>query len=66
MKEEKNYNISTQDVIASIKSVDEKLSLAKDGYNDAPINKKNKWMDTINRLLEDRSSLMKIRDEYCN
>ena len=35
-----DYNISTEDVIESIKSIDEKLSIAKEGYNDATAIKK--------------------------
>jgi hypothetical protein len=61
-----DYNISTEDVIESIKSIDEKLSIAKEGYNDATANKKAKWESIMNQLLEDRLSLMELRDTYCN
>jgi hypothetical protein len=64
MKPQQNYDISTEDIVASIKSIDEKLSMARDGYNDAPVDKKDKWMNTINQLLDDRLSLMQIRDTY--
>ena len=61
-----DYNISTEDVIESIKSIDEKLSIAKEGYSDATANKKAKWEAIMNQLLNDRLSLMELRDTYCN
>jgi len=66
MESQQNYDISTEDILASIKSIDEKIAIARDGYNDAPVDKKDKWMNTINQLLDDRLSLMKMRDEYCS
>jgi hypothetical protein len=66
MKIKEDYNISTDDVLSSIKSIDDKLSIAREGWVDAPIDKKFKWMTTINQLLDDRLSLMKMRDEYCS
>lgn len=65
MKPQQNYDISTEDILASIKSIDEKIAIARDGYNDAPVDKKHKWMNTINQLLEDRLCLMQMRDTYC-
>ena len=53
-------------VLSSIKSIDDKLSMAREGWADAPVDKKSKWMTTINKLLDDRLSLMKMRDEYCS
>jgi hypothetical protein len=61
-----DYNITTDDVLASIKSIDDKLSMAKEGWSDAPVDKKSKWMVTINQLLDDRLSLMNMRDKYCS
>ena len=60
------YSITTDDVLSSIKSIDDKLSIAKEGWNDAPVDKKSKWMATINQLLDDRLSLMNMRDKYCS
>ena len=60
------YSITTDDVLSSIKSIDDKLSIAKEGWNDAPVDKKSKWMATINQLLDDRLSLMDMRDKYCS
>lgn len=66
MNLKEDYDISTGDVLASIKSIDEKLSMAKEGWVDAPVDKKSKWMNTIDQLLDDRLSLMEIRDVYCS
>ena len=66
MKIEKNYDISTQDVIDSIKSIDEKILIAREAFQDAPINKKNKWEKSIDKLLDDRLSLMQLKNEYCS
>ena len=63
---EKNYDISTQDVIDSIKSIDEKILIAREAFQDAPINKKNKWEKSIDKLLDDRLSLMQLKNEYCS
>lgn len=66
MNTNEDYNISTNDVLTSIKSIDEKLSMAKEGWIDAPVDKKSKWMATIDQILDDRLSLMEIRDVYCS
>ena len=66
MKINEDYNVTTDDVLASIKSIDDKLSMAKEGWDDAPVDKKSKWMATINQLLDDRLSLMNMRDKYCS
>lgn len=66
MKINEDYNITTDDVLASIKSIEDKLSIAKEGWNDAPVDKKSKWMVIINQLLDDRLSLMDMRDKYCS
>jgi hypothetical protein len=66
MKIKEDYNISTDDVSASIKSVDEKLAIAKEAYAEAHVDKKNKWMNIIDQLLDDRISLMEMRDIYCS
>jgi hypothetical protein len=61
-----NYNSTTEEILESIKSIDDKLSIAREGWNDSPIDKKSKWMDTINQLLDDRCLLMRMRDKYCS
>jgi len=66
MNLKEDYDISTDDVLASIKSIDEKLTIAKEAYEEAHVDKKNKWMNIINKLLDDRASLMEIRDVYCS
>lgn len=66
MKINEDYNITTEDVLTSIKNIDEKLSMAKSAWEDAPIDKKQKWMDQINKLLDDRHDLMVLRDKYCS
>jgi hypothetical protein len=66
MNIDEDYNITTDDVLASIKSIDDKLSMAKEGWSDAPVDKKSKWMVTINQLLDDRLLLMNMRDKYCS
>ena len=66
MKINEDYNVTTGDVLASIKSIDDKLSMAKEGWDDASVDKKSKWMATINQLLDDRLSLMNMRDKYCS
>ncbi len=66
MNTNEDYNISTSDVLTSIKSIDEKLAIAKEAYAEAGVDKKNKWMNIINKLLDDRASLMQIRDVYCS
>lgn len=66
MKINEDYNITTEDVLTSIKNIDEKLSMAKSAWEDSPVNKKQKWMDQINNLLDDRHGLMVLRDKYCS
>lgn len=66
MKINEDYNITTEDVLTSIKNIDEKLSMAKNAWEDSPVNKKQKWMDQINKLLDDRHDLMVLRDKYCS
>lgn len=66
MKINENYNITTEDVLTSIKNIDEKLSMAKSAWEDSPVNKKQKWMDQINKLLDGRHDLMVLRDKYCS
>jgi hypothetical protein len=66
MNIDEDYNITTDDVLASIKSIDDKLSMTKEGWSDAPVDKKSKWMVTINQLLDDRLLLMNMRDKYCS
>ncbi len=61
-----NYNSATEEILESIKSIDDKLSIAREGWSDSPIDKKSKWMDTINQLLDDRCLLMRMRDKYCS
>lgn len=65
MKINEDYNITTEDVLTSIKNIDEKLSMAKSAWEDSPVNKKQKWIDQINNLLDDRHGLMVLRDKYC-
>lgn len=66
MNTNENYNISLEDVSASIKSIDEKLAIAKEAYEEASMEKKNKWMNIINKLLDDRLSLVEMKDQYCS
>ena len=66
MKTNDEYSITTEDLLNSIKNIDDKLSTAKEAWQDAPMDKKSKWMDKINALLDDRLDLMTLRDKYCS
>jgi hypothetical protein len=66
MKTDDEYSITTEDVLMSIKYIDDKISMAKCAWRDASADKKSKWMDKINALLDDRLDLMALRDKYCS
>lgn len=47
---------------SSIRKIDEKLSILRESWQDASEDKKNKWMKMINEELDQRLTLMSIRD----
>jgi|688.fasta_scaffold212011_3 hypothetical protein len=47
---------------SSIRKIDEKLSILRESWQDAGEDKKNKWMKMINEELDQRLTLMSIRD----
>jgi len=48
--------------ISPIQKIDEKLSILRESWQDAGEDKKNKWMKMINEQLDQRLTLMSIRD----
>jgi hypothetical protein len=48
--------------ISPIQKIDEKLSILRESWQDASEDKKNKWMKMINEQLDQRLTLMSIRD----
>lgn len=59
-----DYNITTENVNEAIQAIDNQLSIAREGWIDAPVEKKAKWMHKINALLENRIDLMMLRN-FC-
>jgi hypothetical protein len=59
-KLEKKYDAGEN--LSSIQKIDEKLSILRESWQDASEDKKNKWMKMINEQLEQRLTLMSIRD----
>jgi hypothetical protein len=59
-KLEKQYN--PEENLSSIQKIDEKLSILRESWQDAGEDKKNKWMKMINEQLDQRLTLMSIRD----
>lgn len=51
-----------QDILNRIQKIDEKLSILRESWQDASDNKKIKWMNMINDQLDQRLTLMNIRD----
>jgi len=49
--------------IEKIAQVDEKLSILRESWMDSQQEKKPAWMSKINAALDERSKLMKLRDE---
>ena len=47
---------------SSIRKIDEKLSILRESWQDAGEDKKNKWMKMIDEQLDQRLTLMRIRD----
>jgi hypothetical protein len=47
---------------SSIRKIDEKLSILRESWQDASEDKKNKWMKMIDEQLDQRLTLMRIRD----
>ena len=47
---------------SSIRKIDEKLSILRESWQDASEDKKNKWMKMIDEQLDQRLTLMSIRD----
>lgn len=48
--------------IDQIASIDTTLRTLKEAFDDAPLDKRDKWTEKINRALEERFTLMQIRD----
>jgi hypothetical protein len=48
---------------SSIRKIDEKLSILRESWQDASEDKKNKWMKMIDEQLDQRLTLMRIRDD---
>jgi len=59
-KLEKQYDAGEN--LSSIQKIDEKLSILRESWQDASEDKKNKWMKMINEQLDQRLTLMSIRD----
>jgi hypothetical protein len=59
-KLEKQYDAGEN--LSSIQKIDEKLSILRESWQDAGEDKKNKWMKMINEQLDQRLTLMSIRD----
>ena len=59
-KLEKQYDAGEN--LSSIQKIDEKLSILRESWQDAGEDKKNKWMKMINEQLDQRLTLMRIRD----
>ena len=59
-KLEKKYDAGEN--LSSIQKIDEKLSILRESWQDASEDKKNKWMKMINEQLDQRLTLMSIRD----
>jgi hypothetical protein len=59
-KLEKQYDVGEN--LSSIQKIDEKLSILRESWQDASEDKKNKWMKMINEQLDQRLTLMSIRD----
>jgi hypothetical protein len=51
-----------QDILDRIQKIDEKLSILRESWQDAAENKKIKWLNMINDQLDQRLTLMSIRD----
>ncbi len=51
-----------QDILNRIEKIDEKLSILRESWQDADEKKKDKWMKMINEQLDQRLTLMSIRD----
>jgi hypothetical protein len=52
-----------QDLKHQIAQVDEKLTILRESWMDSNPEKKSTWMAKIDAALDERSKLMKIRDE---
>ena len=59
-KLEKQYDADENQ--SSIQKIDEKLSILRESWQDAGEDKKNKWMKMIDEQLDQRLTLMSIRD----
>ena len=60
-KLEKQYDAGENQ--SSIRKIDEKLSILRESWQDASEDKKNKWMKMIDEQLDQRLTLMRIRDD---
>jgi hypothetical protein len=60
-KLEKQYDAGEN--LSSIQKIDEKLSILRESWQDAGEDKKNKWMKMITEELDQRLTLMSIRDD---
>ncbi len=60
-KLDKQYD--PEEILSSIKKIDEKLSILRESWQDADEKKKDKWMKMINEQLDQRLTLMSIRDK---
>jgi hypothetical protein len=57
-----NKQYDPDEVLSSIQKIDEKLSILRESWQDADEKKKDKWMKMINEQLDQRLTLMSIRD----
>jgi len=58
-----NKQYDPDEVLSSIQKIDEKLSILRESWQDADEKKKDKWMKMINEQLDQRLTLMSIRDK---
>lgn len=49
-------------ITEQIEQIDEKLSLLRESWQDAKLDKKTRWMKMINEALDERLVLMEKRD----
>jgi len=59
-KLEKQYDAGAN--LTYIKKIDKNLPILRESWQDASEDKKNKWMKMINEQLDQRLTLMSIRD----
>jgi hypothetical protein len=58
--------LKKQECKTKIEELDKTLSVLKEGWNSVEGKEKNKWMERINSLLDQRFMLMQARDKKPN